>query len=160
MMGDEFVLGVSDRIDFILRSAPVGQMRHSHRAVGGHSQAFKNPKQRFREDTLQAMMLPHVPAVPFSGPVVLGVRIFLPIPKTRPKGQPRQWHDWARAGLVVPTCKPDLSNAIKHLEDCMSAMGFWHDDSQVARYAADNGKFYSDDPRWEVSVETWRPNGS
>ena len=35
------------------------------------------------------------------------------------------------------TVKPDCSNAIKALEDCLTKLGFWDDDSQVASLTVD-----------------------
>lgn len=39
--------------------------------------------------------------------------------------QPKRWGQWK-------TSKPDLDNSVKSLQDVMTRMGFWKDDSQIA----------------------------
>lgn len=78
---------------------------------------------------------PHRPAEPFEGPVKLLVVFFYDI-----KGPKKLWGKYK-------TKKPDGSNAIKELEDAMTAVGFWHDDAQVAdlrviKYYAEKAQIY------------------
>lgn len=42
------------------------------------------------------------------------------------------------------TSRPDTDNLNKLLKDCMTALGFWHDDAQVAQEIIE--KFWADLP--------------
>lgn len=54
-------------------------------------------------------------------------------------------------GLLRPTTKPDVSNVIKGVEDALN--GVWYkDDSQIVAYGK-VGKWYSDMPRVEITME-------
>jgi len=80
---------------------------------------------------------------------VLGVRAYMPLPKSKPK----KWLAQAQAGLVRPTSKPDLDNLVKQVKDCLTQMGVWEDDKLVVECFS--AKHYSDRPRWEVEVREW-----
>jgi len=62
---------------------------------------------------------PHRPAVPFEGPLRVNVTFLFP---TKNK---KLW------GYAKAT-RPDVDNIAKLFLDCMTACGFWHDDSQIA----------------------------
>ena len=132
---------------------PRGQHRARHGVQNGFSRTYKDPKQKHEEDVLQAFLVEHRPAEPLAGPVLLGVRLYLPIPISKPK----KWRAEASAGIIRPTVKPDLDNAMKHLKDCLTTMRFWEDDRQVVEYLPGTGKYYSDQPRWEIEIEPFRP---
>ena len=55
----------------------------------------------------------------YEGPVYLEVTFFYQIK------QKNRWGQWK-------TSKPDLDNAVKLLQDVLTSMGFWADDSQIA----------------------------
>lgn len=130
---------------------PTGQMRPRAFVRGNHAAMHKDKKQETRESAIMAYIQPHVPAQRFTGPLLLGVRAFMPLPKSKP----RKWLDQARAGFIRPTTKPDLDNLIKQVKDCLTQMGVWDDDKLVVGYLPDTGKFYSDRPRWEIEVRPW-----
>ena len=79
----------------------------------------------------------------------------MPIPKSKPK----KWQSDAREGKYRPTTKPDMDNLLKHLKDCLTQMRYWEDDKQVVEYLAGTGKYYSDQPRWEIVIKPWVPDG-
>lgn len=67
------------------------------------------------------------PMEPFSGPVILSLRFWMPRPKNHfrsngnlKEGAP-QWH----------TGKPDADNFAKAVMDALTVLGTWRDDSQV-----------------------------
>lgn len=130
---------------------PTGQMRPRAFVRGGHAGMHKDKKQASRENAIMAHIAQHMPEVQFAGPLLLGVRCYLAIPASKP----RKWQEQARQGLVRPTVKPDMSNAIKNIEDCLTTMGVWQDDRLVVGFLPDTGKWYSDQPRWEIEVRTW-----
>jgi Holliday junction resolvase RusA-like endonuclease len=131
-----------------LHITPVAQMRARHSVVAGHSRTYKDKKQRHAEEGMMALLAPHQPAQPMTGPLLLGVRAYLPIPASKPK----KWQAGALAGSIRPTTKPDLDNLIKHVKDCLTMLRFWGDDKQVVGYLPMTGKWYSDSPRWEIEI--------
>lgn len=86
---------------------------------------FKNKKAAGAEHDYLMLCAPHKPTSPLTGPVKLQVDFVFPWRLTEP-----QWR--TALGRVPMTSKPDCSNAIKALEDCMTKLGFWVDDGQVA----------------------------
>ena len=133
----------------IIPIIPTAQMRARHGTAGGFSRTYKHEKQEARENVLMALLAKFQPAEPMQGEIMLGVKAYLPIPTSKPKG----WKAAAASGQVRPTTKPDLDNIIKNIKDCLSMMRFWHDDKQVVGYLPGTGKYYSDSPRWEVEIE-------
>jgi len=132
---------------------PTGQMRDRIGTRAGHGCSFKDKKQRTREFTLAAFLEPHKPPQRLSGPLLLGVKVFLPIPKSKPKS----WQAAARAGLTRPIVTPDLDNTVKQIKDVLTAMEFWEDDKLIVEYLPGTGKYYSDSPRWEIEILPWTP---
>lgn len=138
---------------FTIPIVPKAQMRARHATVNGFSQTYKDPKQEQQEQALMAMLQPHVPSMPLQGQILLGVKAYLPMPTSKPKG----WKAEALAGLVRPTTKPDLDNLLKHVKDCLTMLRFWGDDKQVVGYLPHTGKYYSDRPRWEIEIVEFCP---
>ena len=130
---------------------PTGQMRPRASVRGGHAFVHKDKKQASRESAIMAHVAQNMPVGRFEGPLLLGVRAYLPLPKSKPKA----WLAQARAGLVRPTVKPDLDNLIKQVKDCLTQMGVWEDDKNVVEYLPGTGKYYSTEPRWEIEVVSW-----
>lgn len=133
-----------------IQLTPKGQRRARHTARGGFSRAYKDPRQVAEENALEFALLASRPLEPISGPVLLGVRAYLPIPASRPK----KWKAAAVAGEIRPTTTPDLDNLLKHLKDCLTMMRYWVDDRQVVEYLPGTGKYYSDSPRWEIEIRS------
>lgn len=136
-------------LKFTIPITPVGQMRARHSRRG----TYKDPKQRQREEHLNLLIKRYRPPEPLKGPLLMGARVYLPIPKSKTK----KWKEQARAGLIRPVVKPDLDNAMKHLKDCMEQMGFFGNDMQIVGYLPETGKYYSDNPRWEIELRPWIP---
>lgn len=137
---------------FTIPIIPKAQMRARHgRTKTGFSVTYKAEAQRRAEDNLCAALLPYRPEKPLTGAQWLGLRAYLPIPQSWPKSKKAQ----AQSGAIRPTSKPDLSNLIKHVEDCLEALNFWENDSQVVEYLPGIGKYYDDGngPRWEIEIK-------
>lgn len=65
----------------------------------------------------------HAPPVPIADPVELRVQYNYPFPKGTPK---------CRMSEATPMVqRPDVDNSQKLVQDVMSEVGFWNDDSQV-----------------------------
>ena len=97
-----------------------------------------NGKPRFYEPAavkaarakLTAHLAGHRPPEPMDGPLSLMVKWCFPA-KDKTNGS---WR----------TSRPDTDNLNKLLKDCMTALGFWHDDAQVAQEIIE--KFWADLP--------------
>ena len=137
-------------IIFTLPICPVAQQRARHTATGGIVRTYKAPEQRIQEKRLIAHLMQFRPPEPLAGPLLLGVKAYLAMPRCKSK----KFHAGAEAGIIRPTTKPDLDNLIKHLKDCLTAANFWLDDRQVVGYLPETGKYYAWEPRWEIEIQT------
>ncbi|MDD3655015.1 MAG: RusA family crossover junction endodeoxyribonuclease [Desulfotomaculaceae bacterium] len=122
----------------------VRAFRHGDRIVG---RSYKAPKQRQEENRLVALLLEHRPPEPLEGPLLFGLRAYLPVPKSKSK----KWQAAALAGEIRPTTKPDLDNLLKMVKDVCSGI-FWQDDKQVVEYLPGTGKYYGKLAHWEVEI--------
>lgn len=93
--------------------------------INGRPMFFKNKAAAGAEHDLLVLCAPYKPTEPIAGPVRLQVDFVWPWRKSEPKRR-------LALGRVHHTTKPDCSNVIKMLEDCLTKLGFWHDDGQVA----------------------------
>lgn len=83
--------------------------------------------------------------IPNDVPIALTVRAFFPIPSSFSKKKKEQLEG-------QPHCKlPDLDNCVKSVCDGLQGYVF-ENDSKIYRIIAE--KFYSSDPRVEVTMET------
>ncbi len=93
--------------------------------IRGKPMFFKNTAAASAEHDLLVLCAAHKPAAPIGGPVRLQVDFVWPWRANEPKKR--------RALKRVPhTSKPDCSNIIKLLEDCLTKLEFWRDDGLVA----------------------------
>jgi len=147
-----------NRIEFTISLSPRPQQRARNRGFivrgGGRngqdvarSQTYTDTDQRTEQAKLMALMYEHRPPAPFQGPVALGIRAFLPVPKSKSK----KWRAAALAGEIRPITKPDTDNLVKQIKDCAKGI-FWVDDKQVVEYLAPFGKWYGEPPRWEITI--------
>ena len=104
---------------------------HSVRVIKGKPVFFDPPAVKDAKELLTAHLSRHKPAEPIHGAVSLTV-IWL-----FPKGMTHENGEWRIS-------KPDTDNLQKLLKDCMTKVGFWKDDAQVAREQVE--KRWSDDP--------------
>jgi Holliday junction resolvase RusA-like endonuclease len=133
---------------FTIPLPPAGQMRPRATIRGKHAGVYKAAKQRGRERDMETLLAPYRPASPLLGPLWLGIKVYYPLPKRKSKA----WYEAARAGRHRPTVKPDLSNLIKHVEDCLANAAFFLNDKQIVGYLPETGKYYDDGDgvRWEL----------
>ncbi|WP_051294907.1 RusA family crossover junction endodeoxyribonuclease [Maridesulfovibrio bastinii] len=139
---------------FTVPIEPKAQMRARHAVRGRHAMAYKDKKQEQAEDTLNTFLIQSRPDEPMIGPLMLRVKAYLPIPKSKTK----KFKAGALAGKIRPTVKPDMDNLLKMIKDCMTQMRYWEDDKQVVEYLPGTGKYYSDRPRWEIELKPWVPD--
>lgn len=87
--------------------------------VNGHSHVYKSPELRELEAKYISRLKRFAPTEPWNCPTCLMTKwIFC-----KPKGAKGEFK----------TTRPDLTNMIKTLEDCMTRCGFWKDDALVCR---------------------------
>jgi len=94
-------------------------------------------------DALKAEIRRKWTAAPLEGPLCLEVVFYLPIPASWSKKKRAEQEGAPHAR------KPDLSNLLKGLEDCMDSI-VYHDDSQL--YEIKAKKLQSSMPRTEFLV--------
>lgn len=129
---------------------PKAQKRARSRAIPKNGKwiatTYKDSGQRQQEATLESLLMPYAPEIPFQGPLRLSLNIFLPIPKSKPV----KWKRAAEYGGIRPTTKPDISNVVKHLEDVMNGT-FFADDRQIVTLVV--RKFYAEIPGYYLELE-------
>ncbi len=135
---------------FTIPIIPKAQMRVRF-AQGGRT--YKAKGQKMAEESIMTFLARYQPEQPMDGPLVLGVKAYLPVPKSKPQ----KFRKAALTGSIRPTVKPDLDNLLKNIKDCMTSMNFWNDDRQVVQYLQGTGKYYSLHPRWEVELLPFKP---
>ena len=109
----------------VLKGQPIRTTEQQHRFGGigrnGKAIIYRDAKLSAARQTLIASLLPHRPAKPMGGPVLLQVEWrFGTTDKTKLK---QRWK----------TTRPDTDNMIKLLKDCMTETGFWKDDAQIVQ---------------------------
>ena len=92
---------------------------------------YDPPAVKAAREKLTAHLAGHRPEKPMNGPVELRTLWMFP------KGKAHRHGEWR-------ITKPDTDNLQKLLKDCMTKVGFWHDDAQVVREIAE--KRWSDEP--------------
>ncbi len=90
------------------------------------------------KNKLQGHLLKHKPATPINGAIRLIVKWCYP---TRGKHGDGEYKVSA----------PDLDNANKLLQDCMTKVGFWKNDAQVASLICE--KFWADIPGIFIAIQ-------
>jgi Holliday junction resolvase RusA-like endonuclease len=93
--------------------------------VAGRPMFFKNKAAKSAEHDLTVLCSRHAPEEPMTGPLVLKIDFVFPWRKSEPKRR-------LALGIVPHTSKPDASNIIKMIEDVLTRLRFWEDDSQVS----------------------------
>lgn len=87
---------------------------------------------------LMAHLSKHVPDEKFVGPVRLMVKWLFPIVGEHKNGE-------------YKFTKPDLDNSNKLIQDCLTKLGFWKDDSYVVSLITE--KFWAEQPGIYIRIE-------
>lgn len=98
--------------------------------IHGKPRFYKPTNVQNARDTLIRHLRPFKPASPFEDAIELHVVWLFP----RGRHKPNEWK----------ITKPDTDNLQKMLKDCMTEIGFWHDDAQVVKEIVE--KRWSDEP--------------
>lgn len=104
---------------------------------------FTKGKVKKAETMLKALLAPICPKELIPGPLSLWVEFVFPWRKGENKatrGKGRMPHD----------VRPDCSNQIKLIEDCMTELGFWNDDGQISELTV--RKFWGSEPGIKIEI--------
>ena len=105
---------------------------------------FAKSKGQQTQNQLMSLLNEHRPEKSLTGPLSLSVRWVYPWRKSESKRNMSLGH--------MPCDKrPDCDNLMKLLGDCMTRIGFWEDDSQIADLRFQ--KFWGDNPGIEIAIE-------
>lgn len=108
-------------LQFFLPMQPPTVTAQMHKlALRGNRPYFYDPPElAAAREKLTAHLARHRPEKPFDGALKLHTIWCFPITGNHVDGEYR-------------ISRPDCSNVIKLFEDCMTRLGFWHDDAQIA----------------------------
>lgn len=128
-------------IECFLPMAKIPTTTHQQKKVTvrhGKPNFYEPASLRAARDKLMSALAKHVPAQSMDGPVRLTVKWLFPKIKGASHGQ-------------YKTTKPDTDNLQKLLKDCMTDLGYWRDDAQVASEVVE--KFWADTVGIYIKVE-------
>lgn len=110
-----------NQIDIKLDIVPPSVTHQSKKIVrvGNHCKLANTKQLNAVIDSYTALLRPYVPEKPMKGPININMWFTYPLTKKR------------KAGNLFKTTKPDWDNLAKTLQDVMTKLGFWYDDSQV-----------------------------
>lgn len=128
------------KISFFLPMIPptVTHQEKAIHVVDGKPVPYEPPRLAAARSKLEAHLGQHVPERPLHGAVRLMVKWCFPITGKRKNGQ------WK-------ITKPDTDNLQKLLKDCMTKLGYWKDDAQVASEIIE--KFWAAHPGLYICAE-------
>lgn len=101
---------------------------------------FKSARLQATEDFYIQEIGMYAPTHPIQGAISLSVDFDYYTPTKKKRGT------WK-------TSRPDVDNVVKLLIDCMTKLGFWEDDSQIARLRV--SKRYSETDKAQITI-SWR----
>jgi Holliday junction resolvase RusA-like endonuclease len=84
---------------------------------------------------------------PLTGYLSLGCSFLMPIPKSTSNKKRKLMLE----ETIRPDKKPDLSNLVKFVEDCLNGV-IWQDDAQIVSYQRMH-KFYSEEPMTVIFID-------
>ena len=125
-------------LEFFLPMLPPTATAQEHKldTRGKRPRVYAPPAMREARAKLEAHLAAHAPQEPFAGAVRLVVKWCFPR-GSHPDG-------------AYKTTRPDTDNLQKLLKDCMTRLGYWRDDAQVASEIVE--KFWADIPGIYVAV--------
>lgn len=128
-------------IEFFIPMKKIPTTTHQQkkvRVVNGKPQFYEPDSLKDARTKYMSLLSAHKPDQKISGPIRLTVKWLFPMTQKSINGQ-------------YKTSKPDTDNLNKLLKDCMTELGFWNDDAQVASEIIE--KFWADTVGIYVKVE-------
>lgn len=128
------------QISFFLPMKPptVTHQEKAVHVVKGKPVHYEPDKLKAARSKLMAYLGQHAPAAPLRGAIRLGVKWCFPVTGKHEDGE------WK-------TTRPDTDNLQKLLKDCMTDLGYWKDDAQVASEIVE--KFWAKVPGIYINVQ-------
>lgn len=131
-------------IDFFVPLKKVPTTTHQMKKVNFKNKTIYEPEElKAARATLMAHVGQFSIQEPLTGPIRLTVKWLFPITKGRENGQ-------------YKTTRPDTDNLNKLLKDCMTELGFWKDDAQVASEIIE--KFWAEKTGIYIRIEELNAN--
>lgn len=118
-------------INFFIPLKKIPTVTHQQKRVttkNGKPQFYDSDKLKDARSLFTAHLSQYAPKEKITGPIRLLTKWC--------------WASTKHAPGTYKTTKPDTDNMIKLLKDCMTDVGYWHDDSQVASEITE--KFWGD----------------
>ena len=134
-------------MEILIPIEPKAQARPRVCVRGKFAHAYKTPEQEANEKTLETYLKEYVPDHPLEGPVELIFTAALPIPISASKKRQAAMME----GRELPTKRPDLSNLCKQIEDAMTRLQFFRDDSQITSLKC--CKIYQSKGFWQIIIK-------
>lgn len=128
-------------IEFFIPMKKIPTTTHQQkkvRVVNGKPQFYEPDSLKDARTKYMSLLSSHKPDQKISGPIRLTVKWLFPMTQKSINGQ-------------YKTSKPDTDNLNKLLKDCMTELGFWNDDAQVASEIIE--KFWAETVGIYVKVE-------
>lgn len=127
-------------MDFFMPMIPPTTTAQQHKINmrGKHPVIYQPSELKDARAKLEAHLAQHRPEQPITGSVQLIVKWCFPSSKRHANGTYR-------------ITRPDTDNLQKLLKDCMTRLGFWKDDAQVACEVIE--KFWADTPGIYIRIE-------
>jgi len=119
---------------------PIAKGRPKVAMRGKFPQVYTPKETRQAEESFIQQAIKFKPETPFTGAIKVTIRFY----KSRPKSLPKKYIHWTK--------KPDIDNMAKLVLDSLNKI-FFIDDSQIIELNC--SKEYSEQPRTEVSIETF-----
>ena len=134
---------------FIPCNPPKSTAQASHRIMKRNDGTqfvgkFAKSKGKKVQDELMILLQKHQPKEAFSGPLALTVSWCYPWRKSESKKNRTK-------GIKACDTRPDCDNLLKLLQDCLTRLSFWNDDSQVAQLHF--YKWWGDEPGIRIVIE-------
>lgn len=132
-----------ESIKFTVEGLPVAKARPRVTRYGTYTPA----KTKNYEELVQYSFKSQCKCGVLEGPLEIAIEFYMYIPKSTSKKRRRLKNNKE----ILPTKRPDFDNLTKSITDALNGLAF-KDDNQIV--VAHIYKYYSDDPRAVVRIET------
>ena len=133
------------RVEFTVPGCPVAKGRPRFSRQGPYVRTY-TPDKTYRYEQLVQLSFMQAEQPKLKGAVKVRILAYFPIPKSASKKRQKMMAE----GEIRHTTKPDGENVSKAILDGLNKMAY-DDDSNIVELHIE--KWYSDDPRVEVTLE-------